>query len=82
MTHQFSCVAGSSDGAGDNANVVGSGEHVVGAHETFIQVEQLQKGLCGVSRPHFFRGVATVSLDHCLFALPDSAPLHMDAMHA
>ncbi|DBA98444.1 TPA: hypothetical protein ACH3X3_012448 [Trebouxia sp. C0006] len=50
----------SSQGAGDNANVVGAGEHVVGAHETFIQVEQLQKGLCGVSRPHFFRGVATI----------------------
>ncbi|KAL0042229.1 hypothetical protein WJX77_006723 [Trebouxia sp. C0004] len=50
----------SSDSAGDNANVVGAGEHVVGAHETFIQVEQLQKGLCGVSRPHFFRGVATI----------------------
>ncbi len=71
MTSQFSCAAGtiSSDGSGDNANVVGSGEHVVGAHETFIQVEQLQKGLCGVSRPHFFRGVATVSLAHCLSAL-------------
>ena len=27
-----------------------------------LQVEQLQKGLCGVSRPHFFRGVATVSV--------------------
>lgn len=25
------------------------------------QVEQLQKPLCGGSRPHFFRGVATVS---------------------
>lgn len=31
------------------------------AHETFIQVERLQLPLCGVSRPHFFRGVATVS---------------------
>ena len=68
---QFSCAAGtvSSGSPGDNANVVGAGAHVVGAHETFIQVEQLQKGLCGVSRPHFFRGVATVSLDHCLSAL-------------
>lgn len=49
------------EGEGDTANVVGAGEHIAGAHETFIQVEQLQKGLCGVSRPHFFRGVATVN---------------------
>ena len=44
----------------DTSNVIGAAEHLAGAHETFIQVEQLQKGLCGVSRPHFFRGVATV----------------------
>ena len=31
-----------------------------------LQVEQLQKGLCGVSRPHFFRGVATVSVSAVL----------------
>ncbi len=63
-TYKQGCTAGavSSDAASDNANVVGAGEHVVGAHETLIQVEELQKGLCGVSRPHFFRGVATVSL--------------------
>ncbi|PAN43980.1 hypothetical protein PAHAL_9G008500 [Panicum hallii] len=30
------------------------------AHETWIRVEQLEKGLCGSSRPVFFRGVATV----------------------
>ena len=52
---------GTAEGASDSSNVVGAGEHLAGAHETFIQVEQLQKGLCGVSRPHFFRGVATVS---------------------
>lgn len=46
--------------ASDTCNVIGAGQHSVGAHETFIQVEQLQKGLCGVSRPHFFRGVATI----------------------
>lgn len=40
--------------------MVGAGEHQTGAHETFIQVEQLQRPLCGKSRPHFFRGVATV----------------------
>ncbi|KAK9915610.1 hypothetical protein WJX75_001468 [Coccomyxa subellipsoidea] len=53
--------SGSSAAAGSDAgNVVGAGEHQKGAHETFIQVEQLQQPLCGKSRPHFFRGVATV----------------------
>lgn len=31
-----------------------------GPHETWIRVEKLEKGLCGASRPIFFRGVATV----------------------
>jgi hypothetical protein len=31
-------------------------------HETWVTVERLQQGLCGGSRPHFFRGVATVSV--------------------
>ncbi|KAJ8899254.1 hypothetical protein K2173_017286 [Erythroxylum novogranatense] len=29
-------------------------------HETWVRVERLEKGLCGNSRPLFFRGVATV----------------------
>ncbi|KAH6813745.1 pantoate-beta-alanine ligase [Perilla frutescens var. frutescens] len=29
-------------------------------HETWIRVERLEKGLCGSSRPVFFRGVATI----------------------
>ncbi|XP_058094717.1 pantoate--beta-alanine ligase [Magnolia sinica] len=29
-------------------------------HETWIRVERLERGLCGKSRPVFFRGVATV----------------------
>lgn len=29
-------------------------------HETWVRVERLEKGLCGSSRPIFFRGVATV----------------------
>ncbi|XP_078442577.1 pantoate-beta-alanine ligase [Wolffia australiana] len=29
-------------------------------HETWIRVERLEEGLCGKSRPIFFRGVATV----------------------
>ena len=32
----------------------------ISGHETFVQVERLQQGLCGRSRPHFFKGVATV----------------------
>jgi pantoate--beta-alanine ligase len=28
--------------------------------QTYVEVENLSKPLCGVSRPHFFRGVATV----------------------
>jgi len=29
-------------------------------HETFVNVENVSKGLCSLTRPHFFRGVATV----------------------
>lgn len=29
-------------------------------HETWVRVEKLERGLCGKSRPVFFRGVATV----------------------
>ena len=29
-------------------------------HETWIRVEKLERGLCGKSRPIFFRGVATI----------------------
>ncbi len=32
----------------------------IAPHETYITVEHLQQGMCGASRPHFFRGVATV----------------------
>ncbi|KAJ0757872.1 putative pantoate--beta-alanine ligase (AMP-forming) [Helianthus annuus] len=31
-----------------------------GGHETWVRVEKLEKGMCGKSRPVFFRGVATV----------------------
>lgn len=52
---------------GDTSNVVGKESNHPDAHETFVQVERLQKPLCGQSRPHFFRGVATVSCAgmHC-----------------
>lgn len=29
-------------------------------HETWVRVEKLEVGLCGKSRPIFFRGVATI----------------------
>ncbi|KAJ0443039.1 putative pantoate--beta-alanine ligase (AMP-forming) [Helianthus annuus] len=31
-----------------------------GGHETWVRVEKLEKGMCGKSRPVFFRGVAIV----------------------
>ncbi|KAH9618903.1 hypothetical protein KSS87_013615 [Heliosperma pusillum] len=40
--------------------VVSCVEENGGGHETWIRVENLEKGLCGKSRPLFFRGVATV----------------------
>ena len=57
------CGAGRGPGtAADLANVVGMGTPAAGAHETWVEVTRLQTGLCGASRPHFFRGVATVRL--------------------
>ncbi|CAN1831566.1 Pantoate--beta-alanine ligase [Linum perenne] len=35
-------------------------EEMGAGHETWVRVEKLEKGLCGKSRPVFFRGVATV----------------------
>jgi pantoate--beta-alanine ligase len=29
-------------------------------YATYVEVERLQNGLCGITRPHFFKGVATV----------------------
>ena len=44
---------------------IGGGEGETGKrdeppHETWVTVESLQAGLCAKTRPHFFRGVATV----------------------
>lgn len=54
-------------GNGSKRNQEESGEMVVSCvedkgmgHETWVRVEKLEKGLCGKSRPVFFRGVATV----------------------
>jgi pantoate--beta-alanine ligase len=40
--------------------VVGAGKYSPGQHDTYVQAEHLQQPLCGRSRPHFFRGVATI----------------------
>jgi len=53
--------------------VVGQDEHIPGSHETYVQVEQLQKGLCGITRPHFFRGVATICCKLFHIVEPDVA---------
>jgi pantoate--beta-alanine ligase len=45
---------------GEQAFVVGSSPHVPGGHDTFVVPGRLQEPLCGKTRPHFFRGVATV----------------------
>ena len=40
---------------------------------TSVRVASLTEGLCGVTRPHFFQGVATVVTKLLLQCLPDSA---------
>ena len=42
-------------------------------YATYIEVERLQEGLCGGTRPHFFRGVATVVTKLFNSVLPDRA---------
>uniref|UniRef100_A0A1D1XZZ9 Pantoate--beta-alanine ligase n=1 Tax=Anthurium amnicola TaxID=1678845 RepID=A0A1D1XZZ9_9ARAE len=53
------CVAAGGEGIGKEAKLVSCLEER-GGHDTWIRVERLEKGLCGKSRPVFFRGVATV----------------------
>lgn len=42
-------------------------------YATYVEVERLQEGLCGGTRPHFFRGVATVLTKLFNSVLPDRA---------
>ena len=55
-------MAGQSGSSNADVGVVVGAKSPAGkeAYQTFVQVEELQKPLCGQSRPHFFRGVATV----------------------
>ncbi|KAK6946943.1 Pantoate-beta-alanine ligase [Dillenia turbinata] len=45
---------------GEKGKVVSCLEERKLGHETWVRVENLEKGLCGKGRPIFFRGVATV----------------------
>lgn len=47
-------------GGGGGKVVVSCVEEGGLGHETWVRVERLEKGLCGKSRPVFFRGVATI----------------------
>ncbi|KAM1483688.1 hypothetical protein TB2_034968 [Malus domestica] len=46
--------------ASDGGETVSCVEEKGAGHETSVRVERLEKGMCGRSRPVFFRGVATV----------------------
>ncbi|XP_013644348.2 pantoate--beta-alanine ligase [Brassica napus] len=49
-----------SGGGSGGGKVVSCVEEGGLGHETWVRVERLEKGLCGKSRPVFFRGVATI----------------------
>ncbi|KAL5709014.1 pantoate--beta-alanine ligase (AMP-forming) [Ranunculus cassubicifolius] len=47
-------------GDGGSSGAVSCVEDTKLGHETWVRVERLEKGMCGKSRPVFFRGVATI----------------------
>ncbi|WOL18699.1 pantoate--beta-alanine ligase isoform X1 [Canna indica] len=69
--YDYGCGVGGAGGRGGPQSAAGSfispvscieaaAEGDGSAHETWVRVEKLERGLCGKSRPVFFRGVATV----------------------
>ncbi|MGH6619613.1 MAG: pantoate--beta-alanine ligase, partial [Alphaproteobacteria bacterium] len=62
--------------AGLGADLVympGGREMYADGFATVVSVARVSEGLCGVTRPHFFQGVATVVTKLLLQCLPDSA---------
>lgn len=58
--------------AADKAQVVGQEQQLHPlAHETWVTVERMQQGLCGQSRPHLFRGIATICIKMYNTMMPD-----------
>lgn len=53
-------IEGDGASANDQGGAVSCVEESGNGHETWVRVEKLEKGLCGKSRPVFFRGVATI----------------------
>ena len=49
------------------------GEGEGAAHETYVEVAELSKGLCAKTRPHFFKGVATIVTKLFNVVEPDAA---------
>ncbi|XP_023554029.1 pantoate--beta-alanine ligase-like [Cucurbita pepo subsp. pepo] len=47
-------------GVSNGTAVVSCLEESGSGHETWVRVERLEKGMCGIRRPVFFRGVATI----------------------
>ncbi|KAF8392046.1 hypothetical protein HHK36_022386 [Tetracentron sinense] len=58
---------------GEKVGVISCVEERKIGHETWVRVEGLEKGMCGKSRPVFFRGIATVVIKLFNIVEPDVA---------
>ena len=59
-TNSSNCDHSGGGGEPEGKGVVSCVEERGLGHETWVRVERLEKGMCGKSRPVFFRGVATI----------------------